>query len=65
MLGHNLRVTSVKNRSGSKSYNYEKLVFLTCADDCNCCEKFAGKLLWPVKLQILERHLNNVTLDKF
>ena len=65
MLGHNLRVTSVKSRSGLKDHDYERIVFMTCANDCDCCDIFNGKLIWPVKLQILERHLNNVTLDKF
>jgi hypothetical protein len=64
MLGHKLRVTSVIPASGTKGYNYERKVFLTCTDDCNCCDKFVGKLLWPVKLQILERHLKNITLNK-
>jgi hypothetical protein len=65
MLDHLLRVTTVVGRSGHKKKNYERKVFLTCADDCDCCDKFHGKLLWPVKLEILERHLEKVTLDKF
>lgn len=65
MLGHILRVTTVVGRSGQRENDYERKVFLTCTDDCNCCDKFSGKLLWPVKLQILERHLEKVTLDKF
>jgi len=70
MLGHNLRVTTVKGtnklfRRDAENVIRERTVFLTCADDCDCGLKFCGKVLWPVKLQILERHLNNVTLDKF
>jgi len=64
MLGHKLRVTSVIPYSGARGYNYERKVFLICTDDCNCCDKFVGKLMWPVKLQILERHLKKYHIDK-
>ena len=64
MIGHILRVTKVIGRSGGKGINYENEVFLTCHSDCHCCDKFAGKLIWPVKLRILERHLEQITLDK-
>jgi hypothetical protein len=51
MLGHVMRVTTVKDIG----INDDKRVFLTC----DCCSK-----PFHVKLEILERDLNKVTLDK-
>lgn len=64
MLGHKLRVTAVKPTHIFHEGERERRVFLTCAKDCDCGQKFCDKLLWPVKLQILERHLHKVPLDK-
>lgn len=65
MLGHILRVTTVKTTNRTYDNVPERRVFLTCAKDCNCGGKFLDHLLFPVKLEILERHLEKVTLDKF
>lgn len=52
MLGHIMRVTTVKNTG----YN-ERRVFLNCAPHC-CTRPFHAKL------EILEKDLHKVTLDK-
>jgi len=64
MLGHILRVTTVKETPLFFNDVRERRVFLTCHDDCNCGRRFVDQLIWPVKLQILERHLEDLTLDK-
>ena len=64
MLGHKLRVTTVKATNKFYDGKRERRVFLTCADDCNCGFQFCDRLVWPVKLQILERHLHKIPLDK-
>jgi len=63
ILGHLLRVTSVKGTHRAYDGQRERRVFLTCAKDCNCGLKFAGQILWPVKLKILERHLHQLRKD--
>lgn len=53
MLGHKMKVTTVKKTG----YNNERRVFLNCAPHC-CTYPF------HVKLEILEKDLHKVTLDK-
>lgn len=53
MLGHEMKVTTVKNTG----WNDERRVFLTCAPHC-CTRPFHAKL------EILEKDLHKVTLDK-
>ena len=53
MLGHKMKVTTVKNTG----FNNERKVFLNCAPDC-CTRPFHAKL------EILEKDLLKVTLDK-
>lgn len=50
MLGHVMRVTTVKKTP----FPDKNRVFLTC----NCCTQY------PTKLEILQKDLNKVTLDK-
>ena len=64
MLGHKLRITTVKETPRFYDGVRERRVFLTCDDGCNCGHQFAGRYIYPVKLQILERHLHEVQLDK-
>ena len=53
ILGHKMKVTTVKKTG----YNDEIRVFLNCAPHC-CTYPF------HVKLEILEKDLQKVTLDK-
>lgn len=53
MLGHEMKVTTVKETG----YNYERRVFLSCSPHC-CTRPFHAKL------EILEKDLEKVTLDK-
>jgi hypothetical protein len=64
MLGHKLRVTTVKPTEFFHNSECQMRIFMTCADDCLCEPKFLGIPRFPVKLQILESQLQEVTLDK-